>query len=492
VDYTNVAGGFIEWSFNAAAAGSASVVVRYANGTTANRPLDISVNGGSATSAPFAPTANWDTWADATVTVNLRAGANLIRATATGAAGGPNVDKITVNAATGSPGPDTQPPTAPPNPHTTAVTSTSVSLAWSASTDNVGVTAYDVYNGATLATTVPGTSATVNGLSPATTYSFSVKARDAAGNTSPASTVSATTSPSGGASMAVAPYEYFGWGNPQNPTDAMAATGIKFFTLAFMLSDGGCNPAWDGDRPLTGGDDQSKINAIRGKGGDIIVSFGGASGNKLGEHCSSASALAGAYQKVINAYNLKAIDIDIEASEASNATVRQRVIDALKIVKNNNPGIKEFVTFGVATNGPDSVGRDLINKGAAAGLTVDGWTIMPFDFGGHSGSMGQVTINASEGLKNAVKSAYGYTDAVAYQHIGISSMNGKTDESDETVTLGDFQTILGYAQQHHIARLTFWSLNRDRQCGPGLDGDSCSGVSQSPYAYTKVIVQYTG
>jgi chitinase len=493
VDYTNVAGGFIEWSFNAAAAGSATVVVRYANGTTANRPLDISVNGGPATSAPFAPTANWDTWADASVTVPLNAGTNLIRATATGAAGGPNVDKITVNAATGSPGPDTQPPTAPPNLHTTAVTSTSVTLAWSASTDNVGVTAYDVYNGATLATTVSGTSATINGLSPATTYNFSVKARDAAGNASPASTVSATTSPSGGgASMAVAPYEYFGWGNPQNPTDAMAATGIKFFTLAFMLSDGGCNPAWDGDRPLTGGDDQSKINAIRGKGGDIIVSFGGASGNKLGEHCSSASALAGAYQKVINAYNLKAIDIDIEATEASNATVRQRVIDALKIVKNNNAGIKEFVTFGVATNGPDSVGKDLINRGAAAGLTVDGWTIMPFDFGGHSGSMGQVTINASEGLKNAVKSAYGYTDAVAYQHIGISSMNGKTDESDETVSLGDFQTILGYAQQHHIARLTFWSLNRDRQCGPGLDGDSCSGVSQSPYAYTKVIVQYTG
>ncbi|OLB65894.1 MAG: hypothetical protein AUI10_05005 [Actinobacteria bacterium 13_2_20CM_2_72_6] len=195
---------------------------------------------------------------------------------------------------------------------------------------------------------------------------------------------------------------------------------------------------------------------------------------------------------MINAYNLKAIDIDIEASEASNNTVRQRVIDALKIVKNNNPGIKEFVTFGVATNGPDSVGKDLINKGAAAGLTIDGWTIMPFDFGGHSGSMGQVTINASEGLKNAVKSAYGYSDAVAYTHIGISSMNGKTDESDETVSLNDFQTILGYAQQHHIARLTFWALNRDRQCGAGSDGDSCSGVSQAPYAYTKVLVQYTG
>jgi hypothetical protein len=117
---------------------------------------------------------------------------------------------------------------------------------------------------------------------------------------------------------------------------------------------------------------------------------------------------------------------------------------------------------------------------------------MPFDFGGHTGTMGAASVSAAEGLKNAVKSAYGYSDTVAYSKIGISSMNGKTDEADETVTIADFQTILAYAQQHHIARLTFWSINRDRACGAGTDADSCSGVSQQPYAYTKVLVQYTG
>jgi chitinase len=362
----------------------------------------------------FPPTANWDTWADRTVNVALAAGTNTIRATATTANGGPNVDKLTVSGATGTGSPSPSPSPSP-------------------------------------------------------------------------------TPTGSGPSMAVAPYEYFGWGNPQDPASVMSATGIKFFTLAFILSDGTCNPAWDGSRPLTGGDDQSKINEIRGAGGDVVVSFGGYSGNKLGEFCSSASALAGAYQKVINAYHLKAIDIDIEASEASNSTVRQRVIDALKIVKTNNAGIKEYVTFGSTTTGPDSDGVDLIKKGASAGLTVDGWVIMPFDFGGHSGTMGDVTKTAAEGLKSQVKSAYGYSDSVAYAHIGISSMNGKTDESDETVSLTDFQTILGYAQQHHIARLTFWAINRDRQCPSGTSaGDSCSGVSQSAYAYTKVFVQYTG
>jgi chitinase len=146
------------------------------------------------------------------------------------------------------------------------------------------------------------------------------------------------------------------------------------------------------------------------------------------------------------------------------------------------------------TNTPDldSDGTDLIARGAAAGLDNDGWVIMPFDLGGHSGSMGDVTKTAADGLKNAVKSSYRYSDSVAYSHIGISSMNGRTDEADETVTTGDFTTILSYATSHHVARLTFWSVNRDRQCGSGGAGDACSGVSQSPYAYTKIFARYTG
>jgi alpha-galactosidase len=272
----------------------------------------------------------------------------------------------------------------------------------------------------------------------------------------------------------------------------MSATGVKWFTLAFILSDGTCNPKWDGSRPLTGGSDQSTINAIRSAGGDVVVSVGGWSGDKLGEKCSSASALAGAYQKVINAYKLKALDIDIENTEWSNATVRQRVVDALKTVKANNPGLKTIITFGTTTSGPDSTGADMIKRAANSGLANDVWCIMPFDFGGGTTNMGSLTTQAMEGLKAKVKSAYGYSDATAYAHIGLSSMNGTTDDSGERVRTADFKTMLSYAQQHHIARLTYWSVNRDRACGSGSDGDACSGVSQQPYDYLKVFTQYTG
>jgi U5 snRNP spliceosome subunit len=109
--------------------------------------------------------------------------------------------------------------------------------------------------------------------------------------TSPTSSPPPPPPPAGGAMAA--PYLYMGWGNPPSPGTVMSATGIKQFTMAFMLSGGGCTPAWDSNRPLKGGVDEQAINAIRANGGDIEISFGGWSGNKLGPNCSSASALAG-------------------------------------------------------------------------------------------------------------------------------------------------------------------------------------------------------
>ncbi|MEU2552570.1 MULTISPECIES: lectin [unclassified Streptomyces] len=293
------------------------------------------------------------------------------------------------------------------------------------------------------------------------------------------------TTPS--APMAVAPYLYNGWGSPPSPTTVTQATGVKWFTLAFVLSNGYCNPQWDGSRPLTGGVDQQTVSTVRANGGDVIPSFGGYSGNKLESSCSSAGELAAAYQKVVDAYGLKAIDIDIEADAYSNPTVQQRTVDALKTVKAANPGLKVYITIGTGQSGPDT---GLINRAASSGLTVDAWAIMPFDFGGAGQNMGNLTTQAAEGLKNALKNAYHYSDDQAYRDMGISSMNGVTDDN-ETVTVNDFRTILAYAQAHHLARLTFWSANRDRPCTGG-PADSCSGVSQSAWDYTRVFAGYTG
>lgn len=98
---------------------------------------------------------------------------------------------------TGAPA-DTEAPGAPANLRSTGTTSSSVALAWNAAADNVGVTAYDVYQGTAKAATVTGTTATVSGLSAKTAYTFTVKARDAAGNVSAASNALTVTTAEGG------------------------------------------------------------------------------------------------------------------------------------------------------------------------------------------------------------------------------------------------------------------------------------------------------
>ncbi|MCE3076466.1 endonuclease [Chryseobacterium gwangjuense] len=89
---------------------------------------------------------------------------------------------------------DTQAPTTVNGLTVSGTTSSSISLAWNASTDNVGVTSYNVYMNGSLKTTVSSTSTTISGLSASTTYSFYIVAKDAAGNSSSnSSTVSGTT-----------------------------------------------------------------------------------------------------------------------------------------------------------------------------------------------------------------------------------------------------------------------------------------------------------
>ncbi len=83
---------------------------------------------------------------------------------------------------------DTQAPTVPANLSASAVAQNSLTLSWTASTDNVGVTAYEVYRGTTLLNgSVAGTSYNVTGLACNTSYALTVKAKDAAGNVSAAS-----------------------------------------------------------------------------------------------------------------------------------------------------------------------------------------------------------------------------------------------------------------------------------------------------------------
>lgn len=133
-------------------------------------------------------------WQNAVVSLSAYSGSTQLRFRATTGnswQGDIAIDGFTIE---GTATADTQAPTTPTNLTVTGVTTTTVALTWTPSTDNVGVTAYDVFLGSSNLGEVAATSANITGLVEGTTYQFRVRAKDAAGNVSGNSnTVTATT-----------------------------------------------------------------------------------------------------------------------------------------------------------------------------------------------------------------------------------------------------------------------------------------------------------
>jgi chitodextrinase len=119
-----------------------------------------------------------------------------VRVRAKDAAANVSAQSAALSVTTSAPTGDTIAPTVPTGLASSAITSSGFTLNWAASTDNVGVTGYDIYRSGTLHSSVGAvTTANITGLAASTNYSFTVMAKDAAGNVSSnSSPLSVTTS----------------------------------------------------------------------------------------------------------------------------------------------------------------------------------------------------------------------------------------------------------------------------------------------------------
>jgi hypothetical protein len=277
----------------------------------------------------------------------------------------------------------------------------------------------------------------------------------------------------------------------------MSGSGEKQFNLAFVLDSGGCTPAWDGDAGHLVSSDTAvlaDVTAIRNAGGDVAVSFGGYNGTELGTSCGSASALAAAYQAVITRYGLTRVDFDYENGALdSNTAVR---FGAIAQLERQNPNLRVSLTIPMTTVGFPGSGTDEIQQARSAGARLDIVNIMDFDTGLTSGTEVAQTENIATTAVGQLQSIYGWDAGTAWSHLGLQLMNGHTDQPSELFTQDTFGQLLGFANAHHPAWFSFWSVNRDFQCPSGATEPwapgTCSAVTQGAYDFTKIIVQYGG
>lgn len=228
VGWINV-GDWIDYNVNVQTAGTYTVEYRVAsNASTGQLQLRSGTTTLATTNVPN--TGGWQNWQTVTATVTLAAGQQTLRVYASGYDF--NINWLNFKSGTA---PDTQAPTAPANLAFTQPTSGTINLTWTASTDNVGVTGYDIYANSQLRGSVNGTTLAYTDSQPSNvTVTYYVVAKDAAGNASaPSNSVTRNGTVVTGSNLAV--------GKP------ITASSSTFTFVAANANDNDVTTYWEGN-----------------------------------------------------------------------------------------------------------------------------------------------------------------------------------------------------------------------------------------------------
>jgi len=268
-----------------------------------------------------------------------------------------------------------------------------------------------------------------------------------------------------------------------------AASGIKTFTLAFVVSGAGCIPAWGGtlvvatDTTIAAG-----IAKLRDAGGDVIIAFGGYDGTDLGQSCPDVPSLQAAYQSVIEKYKVRILDFDVEHAAIEDPVSIDRRSQTLKALATANPGLQINYTLPATPAGLTAVSVNVIKSAAKFGTPVAVVNVMAMDYGSPvpTGAMGPNAVAAAAAAQCQLKSLG------LNAQVGITPMIGVNDSVGETFTLNDAQVVLNYAQANSstVALLSFWSVGRDNGSCSETVSPLCSGIVQDPWAFTRIFQKF--
>jgi len=181
---------------------------------------------------------------------------------------------------------------------------------------------------------------------------------------------------------------YFGTWDSTPLTTIAAGSGVKHFTLAFILGGGsGCQATWNGSTPISAHDAlASQVKSLQASGGDVIVSFGGANGPYLEQFCTSPATLERQYQAVVDTYHVSHIDFDIEALwDQATLDKRSRAIAMLQKAR----GTDVSLTLPIDQSGLTRFGLAAVRSAAGNGARISIVNAMTMGYGGAVANMGQ-------------------------------------------------------------------------------------------------------
>lgn len=288
----------------------------------------------------------------------------------------------------------------------------------------------------------------------------------------------------------VSPYVDMGsWPTP-SLSQMSQASGIKGFTLGFVTG-AGCKASWFNAYDPRTAWQKDEIAALRSAGGDVRISFGGASGIELAQACSSVDSLYTEYAAVVDAYGAKYADFDIEGAATADPASISRRSQALARLKQTHPNLKISLTLPVLPEGLTSDGLNVVTSAKNAGAGPDAVNVMAMDYYRSGTDDGDAATQAAQATHDQLKAIFtGKSDAQIWAMVGVTPMLGKNDDGS-VYDQNDARQLVAFAQQHHVGTLGFWEETRDRNaCNGALY--QCTNITQQPYEFSKIFAAYTG
>ncbi|MFD5464027.1 carbohydrate binding domain-containing protein [Kitasatospora sp. NPDC127059] len=298
------------------------------------------------------------------------------------------------------------------------------------------------------------------------------------------------TTPPPNVALPVAPYIDMGaWPTPSMP-DMAKAGGVKGYTMGFVTGVG-CKASWFNAYDPRTGWAKDQVDALRAAGGDVKLSFGGASGTELAAACTSVDSLFNEYDAVVNAYNLRYVDYDIEGAAIADTASNDRRSAALAKLQQAHPGLKVSLTLPVLPEGLTSDGVAVVKSARDAGVDLDLVNVMAMDYYRSGSDYGNAAVQAAQATFGQLKALYpAKTDARLWAMVGVTPMIGENDDH-QIYNQAAAQQLVTFAKQNHLGLLAFWDATRDANACTGSLA-KCTNIPQQPYEFAKVFSQYTG
>jgi hypothetical protein len=267
-----------------------------------------------------------------------------------------------------------------------------------------------------------------------------------------------------------APYMYIGSGDNFKLTDCDDACGLKYYTLAFIIAQQegrgkdakySKEPSWDGRIPIEQNLYHDQIDAIRKRGGDVIMSFGGEAGKEMANVIDDPVALEAAYQKVIDQYKFTWLDFDVEGNNLDKGKAdSERRNTVLANLQKKNPGLIISYTLPVDPDGISDASQALLTDAKAKGVKVHSANIMVMYFGkrfvGKGKSEGELGVESAN-------AAYAQLQKIDPSiQVGLCPCLGRNGSADEVFVPSDAKILKEFADKTPwVCSLHYWSINDD-------------------------------